>query len=78
MYVPRQNLQKNQRYPCKVRVFDGNRNQARASLVFEVLDGKVSLSKTLYAYDKIFDDSFYNSGRFRGKPVLIKSGSYYN
>lgn len=80
MYVPNYILKKNQnqRFPCKVRVYDGNKSQARATILFEVLEGKVSLSRILYAYDKVFDDSFYNFGKFKGKPVLISSGSYYN
>lgn len=61
-----------------MRIMDRNGNQARGSVVFDVLDGKVSISDTLFAYDKIYDDSFFNSGKFKGRPNLVKSSSYYN
>jgi hypothetical protein len=37
-------MQKNQKYPCKVRIVDKNKNQARGTIVFLTLGGKVSVS----------------------------------
>lgn len=67
----------NRRFPAKVRVVDEQGNQARASVVCEVKDGNVAVSEVVFPYDKIFDDGFFNSNGFKGKPTMTKSGSYY-
>ena len=57
---------------------DNNDNQARGTIVFLVMKGKVTVSEMLYSYDKIFDDSFFNADGYSGRPKMVKSGSYYN
>ncbi len=68
----------NRKYPIKVRIEDELGNQARATIVYIVKNGKVSVLETLYPYNSNFDNNFYNSNGFNGVPTFVKSGSYYD
>lgn len=58
-----------------MRVFDRDRNQARATIVILIQSQKVWVSDIVYSYDKIFDDKFFNSGGFTGRPTLKDTGN---
>lgn len=61
----------------KIRILDNQGNQARASIVYNVKNGRVVLSEQIFPYDKIFDDNFFNSDGYIGRPSMVQSGSFY-
>lgn len=77
LYIPTTFNNIDRRYPIKIRVVDSKGSQARATIVIQVSDGQVYLYNQLYPYDQQFDDSFFNTGTFRGRPKMVKSGSFY-
>lgn len=68
----------NRKYPIKVRIADEFGNQARATIVYMVKNGKISVLENFYPYNSNFDNNFYNSDGFDGIPTFVKSGSYYD
>lgn len=76
IYVPTGSLARNMKVPCRVRVVDRMGNQARAAIVFVVMDQGISVSPTLLPYDRVFDDSFFYSNGCRDRPRLIRASSY--
>lgn len=55
---------------------DKTGNQARATIVFTVMNSNIVVANTVYAYDRVFTDEFYNSNGCKGVPRLIKSEGY--
>ena len=71
IYIPREDLNINKKYPLKVRARDESGVQIKATVVVVVSEGRVYVSDIKYSYNQTFKDDFYNSGAFEGKPNLI-------
>lgn len=70
VYIPANQRMINRKYPCRVRARDSSGLELKSTVVFIVSDQKVYLTNLLLPYDQIFDNSFYNSGIFSGKPNM--------
>lgn len=78
MYIPADQRETNRKYPLKIRAVDNANNNLNITVVYIISDSKVYISNTSFSYNQTFDDGFYNSGIFKGKPEMVTNTSAAN
>lgn len=73
IYIPAEQRTNNRKFPCRLRVRDGSGVEVKSTVVFVMSGEMVYLTQLLFPYDQTFDDAFFNTGIFSGRPSMVQA-----